>query len=125
MLIQNINATINAAINELLIAEEDHEALRRSIQNHDNLDTLDLARQLENHDLLEFRRIAAKLYKDNHKWQKSIALSKKDERWKDVMETAAASGNGELVSQLLQFFVEEERKDLVDADFTIFQWKGL
>merc|ERR1712137_1097467 len=111
---ENIGA-VNNAINELYIEEEDHDSLRSSLDNYDNVDTLELANRLESHDLLEFRRIAASLYKQNNKWQKSIALSKKDEKWKDVIATAAASRNEELVNNILQFFVEEGRKDCFAA----------
>ncbi len=54
---------MNTAYNELLIDEEDYEALRDSIDKYDNFDNISLAQKLEKHELLEFRRIAAHLYK--------------------------------------------------------------
>lgn len=110
----NISA-VNNAINELYVEEEDFENLRASIDTFDNIETLELASILEKHDLLEFRRIAAYLYKQNKKWQKSIDLSKSDKKWKDVIDTAAASKNTDLVSNTLRYFVEEGRKDCFAA----------
>jgi clathrin heavy chain len=46
-----------------LIEEEDFKLLRDSIENSLNFDVLSLAQRLEKHQLLEFRRIAAHLYK--------------------------------------------------------------
>jgi hypothetical protein len=46
-----------------LIEEEDFKLLRDSIDNSSNFDVLALAQRLEKHQLLEFRRIAAHLYK--------------------------------------------------------------
>lgn len=77
----NIEA-VNEAFNELLIEEEDHATLRDSINSYDNFSQLELASRLEKHDLLEFRRIAALLYKKNSKWVESISLSKQDKLFK-------------------------------------------
>lgn len=54
---------MNEALNELYVEEEDYEALRSSITNYDAFDPVALAQSLEKHPLLEFRRIAAFLYK--------------------------------------------------------------
>ena len=43
--------------------EEDYNGLKTSIDSFDNFDNISLALQLEKHDLIEFRRIAAYLYK--------------------------------------------------------------
>jgi clathrin heavy chain len=56
---------VNDALNNLLIEEEDYEALKHSIQSYDNFDQIGLAVKLEQHELLEFRRTAALLYKKN------------------------------------------------------------
>jgi len=57
------NKAINEALNGLLIDEEDYQGLRTSIDAFDNFDTIVLAQRLEKHELIEFRRIAAYLYK--------------------------------------------------------------
>lgn len=58
----NIEA-VNDAYNGLLIEEEDYKTLRDSIDSFDNFDNTSLAKRLEKHELLEFRRLAAHLYK--------------------------------------------------------------
>ena len=54
---------MNDAYNDLLIEEEDYKTLRDSIDSFDNFDNTGLAKRLEKHELLEFRRLAAHLYK--------------------------------------------------------------
>ena len=61
---QKLNiAVVNEAYNDLLIEEEDHVTLRSSLETHDQYDAIKLAKRLETHELLEFRRIAALLYR--------------------------------------------------------------
>lgn len=61
---QNLNnKAVNEALNGLLINEEDYNGLKTSIDAFDNFDNIALAQQLERHELIEFRRIAAYLYK--------------------------------------------------------------
>ena len=55
--------SVNEAYNRLLIEEEDYETLRHSIDSFDNFDSTTLVSELRNHALLEFRRLAAHLYK--------------------------------------------------------------
>lgn len=64
-----------------------------------------LAVKIENHELLEFRRVAAALYKKNKRWAQSVSLSKADKMYKDAIDTAAESGDADLVEDLLRFFV--------------------
>ncbi|CEJ55417.1 Putative Clathrin heavy chain [Penicillium brasilianum] len=97
---------INDAINELLIEEEDYKTLRDSVDNHDNFDSVDLARRLEKHELIFFRQIAASIYRNSKRWEKSIALSKEDKLYKDAIETAAISAKSEVVEDLLHYFVD-------------------
>lgn len=47
----------------MLIEEEDYKTLRDSIDSFDNFNSTKLLRELETHELLEFRRLAAHLYK--------------------------------------------------------------
>jgi len=61
---QKLNiAVVNEAYNDLLIEEEDHVTLRSSLETYDQYDAIKLAKRLEHHELLEFRRIAALLYR--------------------------------------------------------------
>ncbi|TVY25009.1 putative clathrin heavy chain [Lachnellula hyalina] len=98
--------TVNSAINDLLIEEEDYKTLRDSVENYDNYDPVELAQRLERHDLVFFRQIAANIYRKNKRWEKSIALSKQDKLFKDAIETAAMSGKSEVVEELLRYFVD-------------------
>ena len=63
--------------------------------------------QIEKHELLEMRRVAAYIYKKAGRWKQSIALSKKDNLYKDAMETASQSGDRELAEELLVYFIDQ------------------
>merc|ERR1711971_1293855 len=104
-------AVVNEAVNELLIHEENFNQLRESIADYDAFDQIALAQQLQKHELLEFRRIAAHLYRTNKRYTTSITLSKQDGLWQDAMETAALSAEKPLAEELLRFFVENIKKD--------------
>jgi clathrin heavy chain len=109
------NQAVNNAYNDLLIEEEDYKTLRDSIDHFDNFDNIVLAQRLEKHELLEFRRIAAHLYKKNRRWRQSVTLSKQDKIYKDAIETAAESRDLEVAEELLTFFVESGLKDSFSA----------
>ena len=80
---------VNEALNEMYIDEEDFESLRMSIDNFDNFDQLALAEKLKKHELLEFRRIAAALYKV---WPSII-------QWGGGGENFAVKKGGEILAQ--------------------------
>ena len=104
-------SSVNAALHDLYIEEEDFEGLRDSITRFSNFDSLELAVRLEKHDMLEFRRLAVELFRQNKRFAQSLELSKKDMLWKDAIDTVAASRKADLVEELLRFFVAEGRKD--------------
>ena len=108
-------AVVNDAIHEMYIEEENHAGLLRSITEYKHYDQIGLAQKLETHDLLEFRRIAAIIYKQNERYEKSIELSKKDKLWQDVMATCAAAKKPELTRELLHFFVANDLKQCFSA----------
>ena len=95
--------SVNNAINDLLIEEEDYKTLRDSVENYDNYDPVELAQRLEQHELVFFRQIAANIYRKNKRWEKSIALSKQDKLFKDAVETAALSAKSDVVEELLRY----------------------
>ena len=64
----------------------------------------------EKHELLEFRRIAAYIYKKNSRFSQSVQLSKEDRMYKDAIETTAESGDSDLSEDLLRFFVSVHDK---------------
>ncbi|TPX47357.1 hypothetical protein SeMB42_g00049 [Synchytrium endobioticum] len=105
------NAAVNMAYNELLMDEEDFKSLRDSIDHFDNFDNIALAQRLEKHELLEFRRIAAHLYKKNKRWKQSVALSKQDSLYKDAIDTAAESKEVEVAEEVLQYFIQTDNKE--------------
>ncbi len=80
------------------------QALRESITTYDNFDQLALAGKLEKHDLLEFRRIAALIYKNNLRWRKAVDLAKQDKLFKvrtDVIVDVFASSRSYAAERLL------------------------
>jgi len=114
--VQNLNnKAVNEALNNLLIDEEDFTALKTSIDAFDNFDNIGLAQTLEKHELIEFRRIAAYLYKGNNRWGQSVALCKKDNLFKDAMEYASESKNAEVAEDLLAYFLEHRAFDCFAA----------
>ncbi|OCF33756.1 hypothetical protein I317_06933 [Kwoniella heveanensis CBS 569] len=113
---QKLNlAVVNEAYNDLLIEEEDHVTLRSSLETYDQYDAIKLAKRLENHELLEFRRIAALLYRLNGLWEESLALAKADRLWRDALETAAASKEVSVAEELAGYFVSIGNKDAFAA----------
>uniref|UniRef100_A0A803XN81 Clathrin heavy chain n=1 Tax=Meleagris gallopavo TaxID=9103 RepID=A0A803XN81_MELGA len=109
------NKGVNEALNNLLTQEEDYQGLRASIDAYDNFDNIALAQRLEKHELIEFRRIAAYLYKGNNRWKQSVELCKKDHLYKDAMQYAAESKDVELAEKLLQWFLEEGKQECFAA----------
>mmetsp|Transcript_16634 Transcript_16634/g.24631 ORF Transcript_16634/g.24631 Transcript_16634/m.24631 type:complete len:1761 (+) Transcript_16634:142-5424(+) len=116
-------AAVNEALNELYIEDEDHEQLRRSIDDFNNFDQIALAQRIEKHELLEFRRISAYLYKKNKRFQQSVTLSKGDKMYKDAIDTAAESESSDLAEDLLKFFVNIGDKECFCA--TLYTTYGL
>ncbi|KAF8757718.1 Ubiquinone biosynthesis monooxygenase COQ6, mitochondrial [Rhizoctonia solani] len=114
--VQQLNIeSVNDAYNELLIDEEDYKTLRDSIDSFDNFNTMALARKLEQHELLEFRRLAAHLYKKNKRWEESLSLSKQDKLYKDAIQTASVSGSTEVAEDLISYFVDIGNKECFAA----------
>lgn len=86
-------------------------SLRSSLHSYDNYDSIKLAKKLEKHELLEFRRIAALLYRFNSKWDESLSLSKADRLWGDALETAAASKSTEVAEDLGAYYLSIGAKE--------------
>jgi clathrin heavy chain len=75
----------------LYLEEEDYESLRKSIDSFKNFNMISLAQKISAHELLEF--------------------SKKDRMWKDCIDTANESADGEIIEGLLRFFCETSEKE--------------
>jgi len=112
---QNDNKAVNEALNELYITEGDYESLRSSIDKCKNFDNIQLAQTLEKNDLIEFRRIAAYLYKGNNRYKQSVDLCKKDKLFKDAMEYVADSKDATLAQELLEYFLEIKNSECFAA----------
>ena len=110
-----ISSEVFIAVNELAIEEEDHAALKTSLDMYDNCDQLSLAVQCESHELIEFRRISSYIYQRNARWQQAIELSKRDGLLKDAIEIAAKSGDATIVDELLEYFIERGNKECFAA----------
>ncbi|CAH8446801.1 unnamed protein product [Heterobilharzia americana] len=109
------NKSVNEALNDLLIEEEDYQALRQSIETHSNFDHIALAQQLERHELIEFRRLAALLFKGSNRWMQSIELCKRDQLYSDAMQYACDSRDPETAEELLRWFLSENLPDCFAA----------
>jgi len=105
------NKEINEALNEIYYETEDYEELRKSITQYENFDQNALAKLTERHELLEFRRIAAYLYRKFGKYELSIALSKQDGILRDAIDTAFESKKLDIVEDLMRFLVEKGEKE--------------
>ncbi|ESO91636.1 hypothetical protein LOTGIDRAFT_233411 [Lottia gigantea] len=112
---KNNNKAINEALNNLFIEEEDYNGLRASIDAYENFDNISLAQRLEKHDLIEFRRIAAYLYKGNNRWKQSVDLCKKDRLFKDAMMYAGESRQVEIAEELIAWFLENKNNECFAA----------
>lgn len=106
---------VNDAYNDLLIEEEDADTLRASIDGFSNYDAIALAQRLEKHELLEFRRLAAHLYKKQARYDQSIALSKEDQLFRDAIETASVSGDASVAEELISYFVSVGNREAFAA----------
>jgi len=132
---ENLTA-VNEALNEFYISEEDYASLKQSFDDFDNLDQIYLAQKVEKHELLEFRRIAAYIYKKNKRWNQSVQLSKEDRMYKDAIDTAAESGDSNIAEDMLRYFVSVRDRacfaatlftcyDLVNPDVAIeLAWRN-
>uniref|UniRef100_A0A1I8JN92 Non-specific serine/threonine protein kinase n=1 Tax=Macrostomum lignano TaxID=282301 RepID=A0A1I8JN92_9PLAT len=108
-------STSTKALNSLYIEEEDYQSLRASIEAFNNFDNIGLAQKCEKHELLEFRRVAALLYKGNNRFSQSIELCKRDRLYKDAMQFAGESRDSELAAALLQWFLDEKLTECFSA----------
>lgn len=106
---------VNEALHEILIDEEDYNALRASIEAHNAFDPIALAKRLEKHEILEFRRIAALLYKSKAKWASAIDLFKADKQYQDAMLAAAESKDRKIAEDLLQYFIASKNNEAFSA----------
>lgn len=96
------SAMVNAAINELLLAEEDLEALKTSLAVSDKYDAAALAGKLAAHPKLEFRRLAAQIYRSHRLWREALGLLLAEGLHKDAIILAAESKERAVSEDLLR-----------------------
>jgi clathrin heavy chain len=108
---ENNIVTVNEALHDIFVDEEDISSLRQSIKKYDNFDQSELARMLEQHELVEMRRIAVDLYCRTGRHEKALELCKKDSLYRDAVSTAADSGNSEMAENLARFFLQNNRPE--------------
>jgi len=104
-------AEVNEAYNEILLLENNVESLRQSIDNYPTFDQLRLARKLEHAQGIEYRRLAASLFRLNKKYEQAVEVSKRDKLWRDAIESASASKDPELVDFLSRYFLDNELRE--------------
>lgn len=109
--LQKNNSVVNKAYHDLMIEEEDHQALQNAVDSYDKFDQLELAGRLEKHDLIYFKKIAALLYRRNKKWSKALDILKEQRLWKEAIETAAISQDTKVVHDLLSYFVDTGNRE--------------
>merc|ERR1711936_486758 len=102
-------------LNDLLLVLAPRLDHARTVNFFTKNNHLQLVKTLEKHELIEFRRIAAYLYKGNNRWGQSVQLCKKDNLFKDAMEYAAESKNAEVAEDLLSYFLEHKAYDCFAA----------
>lgn len=98
---------VNEALNDLYIEEENFDALRHSVESYSNFDAEELSAKLEKMESLEFRNIALLLHRRNKRYSHAIKVAKDNELFDAAIETAAESGDADLVDELLDFFVKD------------------
>ncbi|KAA8496164.1 Clathrin heavy chain 1 [Porphyridium purpureum] len=106
---------INTAMNDILIAEGDVDALRDSVGTFENFEQIALARKLESNELIAFRRVGVELFRKNAKFEQAIEVSKRDRLWKDMIESVSASDDPEIMEDAIKFFVEQGLRECFTA----------
>mmetsp|Transcript_26575 Transcript_26575/g.4684 ORF Transcript_26575/g.4684 Transcript_26575/m.4684 type:complete len:112 (-) Transcript_26575:262-597(-) len=57
------------------------------------------------------RRVAGYLYRNNQRYSQALKISKNDQVYQDAMEAVKMSENPELVSEILQYFLDIKDKE--------------
>ncbi|KAK4529218.1 hypothetical protein CCYA_CCYA01G0075 [Cyanidiococcus yangmingshanensis] len=104
-------AEVNEALNEVLIREQDVDALLASVERYPNFDQMALAQQLEKHELIHMRQIAVLLLRRNQKYERALELCKRDRAFKEATEIAAESASASLAESLARYFLENGLKE--------------
>lgn len=93
---------VNTALNEVLLAEEDLEALKTSLAISDKYEVAPLASKLSQHPRIEFRRLAAQLYRHHKMWREAVGLFLSEGLYRDALSLAAESKDRAVVEDLIR-----------------------
>lgn len=99
---------VNEALNDVLIEEGSLDELETSIDSYDNFDQFSLARRLQTNELLQLRRVSGRLFRRNGKYEQAVEVSKKDDLYRDAIESVAASEDAELTEELANYLLDKE-----------------
>jgi len=105
------NDPVNEALIDLFIDDGDHKSLKNLIEKNTNFNKTALAARLKIHENPEFRKIAAYLYSSCDDYKSAMELCMNEGFDSDAMEIAKKSKDTEKVSDLLNYFVKEDKKD--------------
>jgi clathrin heavy chain len=104
-------AEVNEALNEVLIMEEDVDALVLSVERYPNFDQMALAQRLEKHELPLMRQVAVLLLRRSQKYERALELCKRDMAFREAAEIAAESGSASLAESIARYFLESNLKE--------------
>ncbi|MES1923257.1 hypothetical protein MHBO_004801, partial [Bonamia ostreae] len=122
--VQKLNLlSVNNAVNNIMIEEENCEGLKKSIENYNNFDIRKMANELKNHPLRKFRAISAQLFNKNGDFEKALELLKNDEMYEEMIKTVSLSKSRNRAEDLLSFFIKQENEYFVAA--TLFDCRSL
>ncbi|CAD2214266.1 Region in Clathrin and VPS, putative [Angomonas deanei] len=107
--------SVNEALNEQYMEEEDFKALRHSVESYNNFDAEQLSAKLEKMEMFEFRKIALLLHRKNKRFAHAIKVAKENKLYEEAMETAVESGEPAIVDDLLDFFVKDHPECFVSC----------
>ena len=105
------NDAVNEACIDMFIDDGDHKSLKSLIEKNSNFNKTALAARLKVHEEAEFRKIAAHLYSSCDDYKSAIELCMNEGFDDDAMVICKKSKDEEKVSELLNYFIENDKKE--------------
>ncbi|KAL7720985.1 Clathrin heavy chain [Entamoeba marina] len=105
------NDAVNEACIDLYIDDSDHKSLKALIEKNTNFNKTRLASRLKVHDDADFRKIAAYLYSSSDDFKSAMELCMSEGFDSDAMVIVKKSKDEEKVTELLEYFVKENKDD--------------
>ncbi|CBH15651.1 clathrin heavy chain, putative [Trypanosoma brucei gambiense DAL972] len=113
---------INDALNDLYVEEENFVALRNSVENYNNFDSVELSARLEKMELFEFRKIALFLHRRHKAFDHALAVAKENKLFQEAIDTAVESADPKVVEELLDFFAVERPDSFVSCLYACYDY---